>query len=419
MILIFLVYAIMIVFQQSFEYKYAYASKNTALGDFNFGAAGDWSCKEQANRTVDNMITKDPELVLALGDLAYAPPKCWFKLIDPISNITEIAIGNHETIREIQGKNSSCITCVIVPAPERLQQYMNYFNLTRQYYSFNYENVHFLAISTETEFGPGSDQYRFVSQDLASAEADPSINWIVVFYHRTAYTSPSFIGSVPLIRDTYHPLFEKYHVDLVIQAHDHNYQRTYPIKYDSSVHSNPIVTDFNNTNYKDPKGQVFLIVGTAGSPEVHNFTGTSYYTATQFNAYGFLNIDVTNKHNGTKFVGSFYNNNGSVNDRFVITKSSSQLDRDGMGNSSNGNGNVEPRMDSKHQNEFIIQELYRGLESPSSMAFLAPNDILVLEKNNGTVRRIVNGQLLEKPLLDVNVANKVERGMVGIGSSKI
>ena len=48
------------------------------------------------------------------------------------------------------------------------------------------------------------------------------------------------------------------------------------------------------------------------------------------------------------------------------------------------------------------------------MAFLAPHDILVLEKNNGTVRRIVNGQLLEKPLLDVNVANKVERGMVGI-----
>ena len=52
------------------------------------------------------------------------------------------------------------------------------------------------------------------------------------------------------------------------------------------------------------------------------------------------------------------------------------------------------------------------------MAFLAPNDILVLEKNNGTVRRIVNGQLLEKPLLDVNVANKVERGMVGIGITR-
>ena len=40
--------------------------------------------------------------------------------------------------------------------------------------------------------------------------------------------------------------------------------------------------------------------------------------------------------------------------------------------------------------EFIIQQLYRGLESPASMAILAPNDILVLGKNNGTVRRIAS-----------------------------
>jgi glucose/arabinose dehydrogenase len=48
------------------------------------------------------------------------------------------------------------------------------------------------------------------------------------------------------------------------------------------------------------------------------------------------------------------------------------------------------------------------------MAFLKPNDILVLEKNNGTVQRIVNGVMLRKPLLDVNVATRSERGMLGI-----
>jgi aldose sugar dehydrogenase len=48
------------------------------------------------------------------------------------------------------------------------------------------------------------------------------------------------------------------------------------------------------------------------------------------------------------------------------------------------------------------------------MAFLGPNDILVLEKNEGTVKRIVNGVMLPEPLLDVNVANKRERGMLGI-----
>ena len=48
------------------------------------------------------------------------------------------------------------------------------------------------------------------------------------------------------------------------------------------------------------------------------------------------------------------------------------------------------------------------------MAFLGPNDILVLEKNTGKVNRIVNGKMLPKPVLDVAVANKIERGLLGI-----
>ena len=52
------------------------------------------------------------------------------------------------------------------------------------------------------------------------------------------------------------------------------------------------------------------------------------------------------------------------------------------------------------------------------MAFIAPNDILVLEKNNGTVQRIVNGKMQAEPLLNVSVANKGERGMLGIATSK-
>ena len=48
------------------------------------------------------------------------------------------------------------------------------------------------------------------------------------------------------------------------------------------------------------------------------------------------------------------------------------------------------------------------------MAFLAPNDILVLEKNTGKVDRIVNGKLLPNSVLDVAVANYIERGLLGI-----
>jgi glucose/arabinose dehydrogenase len=52
------------------------------------------------------------------------------------------------------------------------------------------------------------------------------------------------------------------------------------------------------------------------------------------------------------------------------------------------------------------------------MAFLGEDDLLVMEKNDGTLRRIVDGVLLPDPLLDVNVGNLDERGMLGLAISR-
>jgi aldose sugar dehydrogenase len=59
-----------------------------------------------------------------------------------------------------------------------------------------------------------------------------------------------------------------------------------------------------------------------------------------------------------------------------------------------------------------------ALKDPTGMAFIGPNDILVTEKNTGTVQRILNGEILEEPLLDVNVNGEDERGLLGISVSK-
>ena len=59
----------------------------------------------------------------------------------------------------------------------------------------------------------------------------------------------------------------------------------------------------------------------------------------------------------------------------------------------------------------------RGLRYPTSMTFLGPNDILVTEKDAGTVRRVVNGTVLTQPLLDVSVATYGHRGLLGIAAS--
>jgi glucose/arabinose dehydrogenase len=65
-----------------------------------------------------------------------------------------------------------------------------------------------------------------------------------------------------------------------------------------------------------------------------------------------------------------------------------------------------------------VEQVVNGLETPTTMAFLGPDDFLVLEKDKGTVLRVLNGKILDEPILDVNVANSVERGMCGIAISK-
>jgi aldose sugar dehydrogenase len=66
----------------------------------------------------------------------------------------------------------------------------------------------------------------------------------------------------------------------------------------------------------------------------------------------------------------------------------------------------------------VEQVIKTGLGSTTSMAFLGPNDILVLEKDTGIVHRILNGKMLPEPLLDVSVANEAERGLLGIAIAK-
>ncbi len=66
----------------------------------------------------------------------------------------------------------------------------------------------------------------------------------------------------------------------------------------------------------------------------------------------------------------------------------------------------------------IVEKVTDGLDFPTSMAFLGPNDILVTEKETGEVMRIIDGQVQGEPVLDVSVANSIERGLLGIAVAK-
>ena len=65
--------------------------------------------------------------------------------------------------------------------------------------------------------------------------------------------------------------------------------------------------------------------------------------------------------------------------------------------------------------DFKIEEFASGLFVPVNMEFIG-NDLLVLEKNSGTVRHIKDNVLLDSPVLDVEVSNYGEHGLLGITS---
>ena len=292
----------------AFFVTYTFAALQTNQSDFNFVAAGDFGCGINANRTISNMLIKKPELMIGLGDLSYQKtPDCWFNIVSPLDTDgrLKIAIGDNEMY------------------PAKFDEYMKHFKMDSPFYSFNYKDVHFLSMATAKNkiipYNETSKQYKFVNDDLKRAHANNSINWIIVYSFRAFYSSNTTHPGLDELQDLYHPLFDKYGVDLVLQAHNHNYQRTYPLNYNETKTFTPIITDKETEKYThDPKGPIFITVGTGGE-DLYNITGQAPYVITQFQRHGFLNIDIV--ENGKNLNGIFYENRGNTGkDQFKIIK---------------------------------------------------------------------------------------------------
>jgi Calcineurin-like phosphoesterase len=288
---------------------------DTKRKEFNFAAVGDFGCSQNTKKTINNIEEKKPELVLPLGDLSYqSTADCWFDAMSPLKGKIMITLGFHD----------------VNDGGSKLQQYEKSFGLDKLYGSFDYRYVHFVTMASESKFEEGSAQYKFINEDLKKASENKDVEWIVVTTYGPFYTSPSTHKAEKDLRDIYHPIFEKYNVDLVLQAHNHNYQRTFPISYNSAGDSSePIVTKQNTTGYNNhTDGTVFALIGTGGE-SFYPLDGQAPYVATQFGKFGFLNIDISNGNPHTKLSGTFYDNKGDeVLDQFTIEKEIKNTDVD-------------------------------------------------------------------------------------------
>ncbi|MBJ7351603.1 MAG: phosphoesterase, partial [Rhodococcus sp.] len=92
--------------------------------------------------------------------------------------------------------------------------------------------------------------------------ADPNIDFIVCFFHHCAYSTTSTHASDGGVRDAWVSLFDKYEVDVVLQAHNHVFERTDPIRSNRATR----VAGDNATVRGKTDGTVYYTVGGGGRP---------------------------------------------------------------------------------------------------------------------------------------------------------
>jgi Purple acid Phosphatase, N-terminal domain/Calcineurin-like phosphoesterase len=123
-------------------------------------------------------------------------------------------------------------------------------------------------------------QTQWLQQTLEQARRDPFIDWIVVQMHQCIASSSEGNGSDLGIRAEWAPLFDEYQVDLVVNGHDHDYERSFPTRgFDSDVgweastgatvqtmRPHPVTT-VDRDSFDTSKGTVHLVLGGGGTDD--------------------------------------------------------------------------------------------------------------------------------------------------------
>ncbi|XP_033735387.1 acid phosphatase type 7-like [Pecten maximus] len=175
----------------------------------------------------------------------------------------------------------------------------------RMFYSFDMGPIHVISFSTEylffLQFGFEQilNQYNWLKQDLEKANRTKT-PWIMTMGHRPMYCSnndrddctheESLVRvGIPFIHAySLEQLFKKYDVDLMFWAHEHSYERLWPV-YDRTV--------FNGTKYPytNPGAPVHITTGSAGCSEDHdNFGHANQWSAFRSTDYGYTRMKVFN-----------------------------------------------------------------------------------------------------------------------------
>jgi purple acid phosphatase-like protein/calcineurin-like phosphoesterase family protein len=196
-------------------------------------------------RAVDAIVRADPAFHLHCGDIAYAtggPQRIWDVWHEEVQRQAAlkpwmVTLGNHEM--EL-GFGADAYD----PFRSRFRLPSNGIDWSEQrtstFYAMRHSNVLIVALDGNEaasevgyQFNRGrlkGRQDAWLHATLKAARKDPLIDWIVVSFHNCMYCTDVLHGSDGGCRQRWQKIFEKYEVDLVLNGHNHCYERAYPIR---------------------------------------------------------------------------------------------------------------------------------------------------------------------------------------------
>ena len=263
----------------------------------NFVAWGDSGTLLPAQFQIANLIANESfDLALHAGDIAYEDGT-YQQFHDTFFNIYKNwmrsrpvypSIGNHDD------RTSSAL-----PYRELFVLPENGANATfpdhkERYYSFNYGPIHFVVLDSELAFldpARRQAQVNWLIDDLANVTQP----WRIVLFHRPPYSS-GFHGSDAQLQQAFGPIFEQRGIQLVINGHEHNYERLVP--------------------WRETGPQAVTYVVTGGGGAALRPVGQSAFTAVAQSLHHYVHFSVSDCQLTLKAV----NASGAVFDSYVLDR---------------------------------------------------------------------------------------------------
>jgi len=252
--------AILINLFPSTIYFYQCGDISAWSSEFNFTAApigqrpvriltvGDLGTTIHSQSTINGMMNQPSDLIYHVGDMSYADVDTsvwdeWFDMVQPIASTMPLMVlpGNHENYYNFV----SFKKLFLMPSRHSGSTGDNF------YYSFDYSYIHFISLSSESDYSQSSVQYAWLQSDLARVNRVKT-PFIVVGWHRPWYSSSTaHQGEGTKMMQAMESLLYSFKVDLCITGHVHSYERTYPV--------------YNWKITKD--GPIHVVVGDGGNRE--------------------------------------------------------------------------------------------------------------------------------------------------------